>query len=158
MKVLFLAWVISAEAGLGPKASTRGMQEESWRGRKLVESWSGDLVDSGLAFGTGIAASFAVKLASGVASQAAIVATVVAVGAWSGVVTVHWQRLRTAFANVVPAFAKDDFTRTLDLNKDGRLSADDFDVLNTKIRKAAIRNEHSTAGALAGIVIGLTLL
>ena len=131
--------------------------EAKLRGQKVVENWSGDVVDAGMAFSAGVAASLAVKAASGLAMQAAIMGAIVAGGAWTGIITVHWDIIRDYLAKVFP-FLKDDFTQRFDLDGDGRLSPADAEVFREKLRKIATRNSHSTAGAIVGLVVGMLLL
>jgi len=144
-----------------PVAATTPLLSEQipLRGKKIVANWNGDVVDAGAAFGTGLAASVAVKLLSGVAYQVALVATVIAVGSWTGIIAVNWQRLLSLTTSVIPMIpTREDLAKKLDLDGDGKLTGDDVDTLKSELKKFAHSNEHSAAGGVAGLLLGLLLL
>jgi len=131
----------------------------SLRGKKVVSSWNGDALDAGLAFTTGVAASVAVKIASGIAYQISLVATALALGSWTGIITINWHRLQNLAARIVPALpSAQDLTRKFDLDGDGKLSQSDVDALKAEVKNFAKRNQHSAAGGVAGVIVGFALL
>lgn len=131
---------------------------EGLRGRKLVKTWSGDLLDAvksaALGTGTGLAARAVLRVATGVMYNVAFTATVGGLGIWAGVLAVDWRRINNALRGMgIPESLlakRESILRKIDADGDGKLTPNDINALKEEFRRFARSNEHVAFGGVVG--------
>lgn len=124
------------------------------RGRKLVNSWNGDLVDTiksaAAGAGVGLAARAFVRLSIGISVKVACTATVAALWIYAGMLFfpgIADKRLNLEVPDVVLR-TRDDLFNRIDTDHDGKITPNDFKAAMADVERIANRNLHSSFGAV----------
>mmetsp|Transcript_23781 Transcript_23781/g.30943 ORF Transcript_23781/g.30943 Transcript_23781/m.30943 type:complete len:185 (-) Transcript_23781:58-612(-) len=138
---------------------------EQLRGKKILPG-SGDAVDFGssaaLGIVTGASLKFALNFASGLAYNIAFSATVVAVGAWAGLISVKWRRIKEIASRILPDAilpTVESISSRFNLNsKDGFMSKEEIEQMKHELRSLAEQNLHATLGGCIGLLLSFLFI